>query len=70
MHELNVDNLIYFSDNGCGIDKEWILDCLIQEQAGVGLYIVNTIIKSLKGKNRSWKMSLNRSNEITIPFNK
>lgn len=79
---LDVDNfVIYFSDNGCGInneDKEWIFGLFNtrtaeQGGAGVGLYIVNTILKSLKGKIEVVENEFKPTGatfKITIPFNK
>jgi signal transduction histidine kinase len=79
---LDTDNfVIYFSDNGYGIDdedKEWIFGLFNtktaeQGGAGVGLYIVSTILKSLKGKieviDNEFKPK-GATFKITIPFNK
>lgn len=75
------DFIIYFSDNGYGIqdeDKEWIFDLFNtrtaeQGGAGVGLYIVNTILKSLKGKIEVIENEFKPKGatfKITIPFNR
>lgn len=79
---LDTDNfVIYFSDNGNGIDerdKEWIFGLFNtrtaeQGGAGVGLYIVNTILKSLKGKIEVIENEFKPTGatfKITIPFKK
>ncbi len=73
--------VIFFSDNGYGIqeeDKEWIFGLFNtrtaeQGGAGMGLYIVNTILKSLKGSveviENEFK-PIGATFKITIPFNK
>ncbi|MFT3846217.1 MAG: sensor histidine kinase [Lacibacter sp.] len=73
--------VIYFSDNGYGIaedDKEWIFGLFNtrtaeQGGAGIGLYIVNTILKSLQGSieviDNEFKPT-GATFKITIPFNK
>lgn len=79
---LDTDNfIIYFSDNGYGInddDKEWIFGLFNtrtaeQGGAGVGLYIVNTILKSLGGKieviDNEFKPT-GATFKIVIPFDK
>lgn len=79
---LNTDNfVIYFSDNGCGIDindKDWIFglyNTRTAEQggAGVGLYIVEKQIKSLNGSIEVVENEFKPTGatfKITIPFNK
>lgn len=79
---LNTDNfVIYFSDNGCGIDindKDWIFglyNTRTAEQggAGVGLYIVEKQIKSLNGTIEVVENEFKPTGatfKITIPFNK
>ncbi len=79
---LNTDNfVIYFSDNGLGIDmsdKDWIFglyNTRTAEQggAGVGLYIVEKQIKSLGGSIEVVENELKPTGatfKITIPFNK
>jgi len=73
--------VIYFSDNGDGIqedDKEWIFGLFNtrtaeQGGAGMGLYIVNTILKSLKGSIEVIENEFKPTGatfKITIPFNK
>jgi signal transduction histidine kinase len=79
---LDTDNfIIYFSDNGYGIsrdDREWIFGLFNtrtaeQGGAGVGLYIVNTILSSLGGKieviDNEFKPT-GATFKIVIPFNK
>lgn len=73
--------VIYFSDNGYGIqeeDREWIFGLFNtktaeQGGAGIGLYIVNTILKSLNGNIEVVENEFTPSGatfKITIPFNK
>lgn len=73
--------VIYFSDNGYGIqesDKEWIFGLFNtrtaeQGGAGMGLYIVNTILRSLKGSVEVIENEFRPTGatfRITIPFNK
>ncbi len=73
--------VIYFSDNGYGIqqeDREWIFGLFNtrtaeQGGAGMGLYIVNTILKSLKGGIEVVENEFKPTGAtfmITIPFNK
>jgi signal transduction histidine kinase len=73
--------VIFFSDNGYGIqddDKEWIFGLFNtrtaeQGGAGIGLYIVNTILKSLKGSIEVIENEFKPTGatfKITIPFNK
>lgn len=73
--------VIYFSDNGYGIqedDREWVFGLFNtrtaeQGGAGIGLYIVNTILKSLKGSIEVIESEFKPQGatfKITIPFNK
>ncbi len=73
--------VIYFSDNGYGIneeDKDWIFglyNTRTAEQggAGIGLYIVNTILKSLNGSIEVIENEFKPTGatfRITIPFGK
>ncbi|KFF16996.1 sensor histidine kinase [Chryseobacterium sp. JM1] len=79
---LDTDNfIIYFSDNGEGInenDKEWIFGLFNTRTAefggaGIGLYIVSSILKSLKGNIEVVENEFKPTGatfKITIPFNK
>ena len=79
---LDVDKfVIYFSDNGYGIndeDKEWIFGLFNtrtaeQGGAGIGLYIVNTILKSLNGSIEVIENEFKPTGatfKINLPFNK
>ncbi|MGJ7033721.1 ATP-binding protein [Niabella hirudinis] len=73
--------VIYFSDNGYGIqdeDREWIFGLFNtrtaeQGGAGMGLYIVNTILKSLKGNIEVVENEFKPTGAtfmIILPFNK
>lgn len=79
---LDTDNfIIYFSDNGEGIDendKEWIFGLFNTRTAefggaGIGLYIVNSILKSLNGNIEVTENEFKPTGatfKITLPFNK
>lgn len=79
---LNTDSyVIYFSDNGGGIDlddKEWIFGLFNtrtaeQGGAGVGLYIVDTLVKALGGTIEVADSEFKPNGatfKIIIPFNK
>lgn len=73
--------VIYFSDNGYGVqegDKDWIFGLFNtrtaeQGGAGMGLYIVNTILRSLNGSIEVIENEFKPTGatfKITIPFNK
>lgn len=73
--------VLYFSDNGCGVqdeDREWIFGLFNtrtaeQGGAGMGLYIVDTILKSLKGSIEVVENEFKPTGttfKIVLPFNK